>query len=916
MKLQLHPHTSPQGAARAAFLRGKDPAIWLKHLESWGIQPQNLETYAVPQSIQDREIAGLLVILKQGHFPDQLELQEAYQCLGGALLIPQYSSIQPQVADTEWRHILHYKWQFFHPGIGMVGFQQDDQLDLASLVSYSSPQEQNWSLAQRGSVQPPTLQHISVRMPSVEEYFAEVKGVGDQSLKDILEKDGQSAEETEGFRLSLLKGLNKLLSQRGEVQAGEPQGALGKWLDHLQGGIQQKIKDLRQQREDEISRLLKLFEDNPEEALRYSIPLNSPYEGRGIAPPSNRLDRQDPLDFNLGKLGSTGPRDNWDIEDQRRIALQQYYLKLANQKIAEKDFRKAAYIHAHLLGDFNTAANVLVQGKHYHEAALLYRDHLKNPQQAARCFEQGGLYSEAISIYLELGEEEKAGDLYLLLDQVKEAEKLYLSCTQKALDRKDFLGAARLYDAKLKDIPQAKATLIRGWHQAQSPLSCLNAYFDYFKQDSNAELDAEIQRIYQQEVSSIQQDTFMQVLKTLGSLPPHKGKLPLAREIVYQVVSQELLAKRLDHLEMLNTFVPGDALLEGDSSRFGAALKEKLRVTVHNDSNASIRLVKSIELPKQIENWLEVRMLNHYFIAFGKQGTDVYLLCSNLGSIHEYVRAGHVQTRYHPQILALPYHSTYLNFFQTDTMSLDAIRLIETYLGRETLKYNLRPEENIIAYVPLGPERIAKLELNQDHSLMLHICNPNGEIKKSFLCRDEKGIKSTISLPSGYANSFVAQSGEHIYFAPYQGNTLLKIDLEGNTCTILHSGIIQIMCMAISDSNSTPQLAVHFKDPDYNLGFSCKLYKIENNKLVNSGSRFGVQQIVTNLLFTHRNLVLTSPDQLHFYTIEDDQTPTLAHRIQVKDGIDLVFRSQIANQIGVLTQTGKVLFYELDDLDP
>lgn len=915
MKLQLHPHATPQGPAKAAFLRGKDPALWLQQLQAWGIPVQNLEAYPVPYSIRDRAIAGLLVVLKQGNFPETKELLETYRCVGSALLIPQCSTLSPQIAESEWPKILHYHWHFYHPGIGMVGFQRSDQVRLSDLLQYPAPQSKRWNLAQKGPDPTPNLQSISVQMPKIEEIFAQVQGVGEQSPEELLKKRPNSGE-SEDAHIQLLNKLEQLLQQRGQLREGETQGILGKWLDKLQLRIQQKLHDLQKKRDDEISRLLKLFEENPDEALRYSIPLNTPYQGRGIASPGSPLGRRDPLDFNLGKLSATSPRDNWDIDQQRRMALQQFYLQQANQKIAEGDYRKAAYIHAHLLGDFNTAANVLMQGKHHHEAALLYRDHLKNPQQAAYCFEQGGLYSEAIPIYLELGEEEKAGDLYALLDQADEAEKLYQTCVQKALDRKDFLGAARLYDAKLKDVPQAKIALIRGWHQAHSPVSCLNAYFDYFKQGSTAELDAEIQRIHQQEVSAIQQDAFMQVLKTLGSMRQHKGKLPLAREIVYRVVSQELLTKRLDHLEMLNTFVPGDRLLEGDSSRFKAALKEKFRVTVHTDSNAPIRLVKSIELPKEVDHWLEARMQNQHLLALGKQKNDVYLLCSDLKSTNECVRAGQAQTKYHPQILALPYSSAYLNFFQTDTMSMDAIRLIETYFGKETLKYNLRPQENILAYVPLSPEQIAKLELQQDHSLMLHICSPKGEIKKSFLCQTEKGITSYISIPPTYSNSFVAYNGGYIYFAPYKGNTLLRIDLEGNTSTILHSGVIQIMHMAISDSNSRPRLAVHFKDPDNNLGFSCKYYKIENDKLISSGSRFEPQQIVTNLLFIHEGLVITLHDQLHFYTLEDDQTPTIVYRVQVKDGISLVFKGPMRNQIGILTSSGKVLFYEIDDLDP
>lgn len=916
MKLQLQLHSSSQGPAKAVFLRGKDSAMWLQQIQSWGIHPRDLEAYAVPQSIRDREIAGLLLILQKGHFSTQFELKEAYRCLGSALLIPQYCSIQPQIVEAEWPNILHYNWHFYHPGIGMVGFQRSDQVDLASLLTYANPQEKNWSLAQSGPPQPPTLQHISVQMPKVEDIFAQVKGVGDQSLKDIPEKTAQNDHETGGFSFDLLNGLDQLLSQRGQIREGERQGFLGKWLDRLQGGIQQKIRDLQKQREDEISRLLKLFEENPEEALRYSIPLNSPYEGRGIAPPSNTLGRKDPLDFNLGQLGSTGPRDNWDIDNQRRIALQQYYLKLANQKIAEKDFRKAAYIHAHLLGDFNTAANVLMQGKHYHEAALLYRDHLKNPQQAARCFEEGGLYSEAIPLYLELGEQEKAGDLYLLLDQVEEAKKLYLACVHKALERADFLGAARLYEAKLQDIPQAKAVLLRGWHQAQSPIACLNGYFDHFRQASHEELDEEIQRIHQQEVSKSQHNSFMEVLKTIGSLPQRKAQLPRTREIVYSVVSEELLANRLDHLEMLGTFVPGDRLLEADSSRFRVKVKETIRTVPHADPNALLQLVKTIELSQQVKYWRDAQILNHHLVVLGHTEHDMYLQCSDLDTFNECVITGSFRGKYRPRIVALSSYSPYLNIVQTDSISFSAVRLIEQYFGKDIPKHSLHPHEQILVYVAIDQEHIAKIESNSDKTLTLHLCNVKGDIQESFLCTDENGKPYYQSNPlSTSVESAVFYRQNHIYFAPQGQKALLRIGLQGTTKIVYEcSSYSMIWCMAISEEGPILRLAIHDRDPDEQITFFCKCFSLEHGELKSCGDIFEYRNANTHLHFVPNGLLVIQKNAVRLYKTYPDRSPKYLGGIMVEDYILEVFKGPTTNQVGFLISGGKVLFYEISDL--
>jgi hypothetical protein len=254
MKLQLH--SSPRGPIRAAFLRGKDPQHWLSTLQSWGIPLSDLEAYAVPQSKSDLRVAGLLLIQRQGHFPAQLDLQEPYRCIGQALLIPQYASIQPQVAEEEWKNLLIYDWHFFHPGIGMVGFNHSDRVDLADLLTYPAALEQDWTLAQPGPPTAPALRQISVVQPKVEDIFTQVQGVGDKDLKD-LGKNKPSAEDDKDIRSTLLNSLEKLLSQRPNLREGESQGWLGKMLDRLEMRISKMLADLQKQRESEIDRLLK-----------------------------------------------------------------------------------------------------------------------------------------------------------------------------------------------------------------------------------------------------------------------------------------------------------------------------------------------------------------------------------------------------------------------------------------------------------------------------------------------------------------------------------------------------------------------------------------------------------------------------------------------------------------------------------
>ena len=920
MKLNLQLHSSPRGPIRAAFLRGSDPQHWLNTIQSWGIPPNDLEVYAVPQSKSALQVAGLLLIHRKGHFPAQLDLQEAYRCVGEALLIPQYASIRPQVAEEEWKNLLFYDWHFFHPGIGMVGFQHSDRVNLADLLTYPAALEQDWTLANPGPSSAPTLRQISVLQPKVEDIFAQVQGVGDKDLKD-LSKNKPSAEDVNDPRITLLNSLDKLLSQRPNLPAGETQNWLGKMLDRLQISILKKLADLQKQRESEIDRLLKLYQDDPEEALRYSIPLDSPYEGRGIAPPSGLLGRNNAPDFNLGGLNTGGPSDNWDLDAQRQVALRQQYLRLANQKIAESDYRKAAYIHAHLLGDYHTAANVLEQGKHFYEAAILYRDHLKDKQRAAQCFEKGGLYVEAIDLYLELGQKEKAGDLYVHIDQWAEAEKLYQTCAAEALKTSNYLEAARIYDHKLKNQHDAKASLIKGWHDKLNPTACLNRYFEFFQQANNAEFDAEVQRIYQEEYKPAQRNAFMEVLKEIGKNKQRRAELPNTREIVYQIVSDELKHDNLGHIGMLETFVPRDRLLGGDVSRYEVDLKERQKKAQERLNNDKWVLVKTIELSQQVETWLEARMINQKLVALGETGKDVYLQCADLEFFNECVKTGlAINHQIRPRLVALPYNSPYLSITHTQFISFSAIRFIEDCFGKDIQKFNLHLGENVIGLGVIDAKTIAKLTVLHDGTLNLNICTVKGAVKKTFLCIDAKDHINKVRIRPPSAGSYfelMPFMKGNFYFITPDRSTVLRIDESGRTIGYQPDTHVHILNMALSDSYSAERMVIQGGHDNNIMGlqFDCQYFRPDDEGFNLCGDIFESTPLQC-MLFTHNGLIVTVDKYVRLYNTRGNSTPRFVEEFELDEEIVDVFKGPRTHQVGFLTKKGKVLFYEIGNLNP
>lgn len=919
MKLQLH--SSPLGPVRATFLRGNDPQHWFGTLQSWKIPLSDLEAYAVPQSKSDLQVAGLLLIMRQGHFPAQLDLQEPYRCVGQALLIPQYADVQPQVAEEEWKNLLIYDWHFFHPGIGMVGFNHSDRISLADLLTYPAALEQDWSLAQPSPPSAPALRQISVVQPKVEDIFAQVQGVGDKDLKD-LGKNKPSPEDGKDIRSTLLNSLEKLLSQRPNLREGESQGWLGKMLDRLEMQISKMLADLQKQRESEIDRLLKLYQDDPEEALRYSIPLDSPYEGRGIAPPSGLLGRNNAPDFNLGGLNTGGPRDNWNLDAQRQIALRQHYLRLANQKIAEGDYRKAAYIHAHLLGDFNTAANVLEQGKHFYEAAILYRDHLKDRQRAAQCFEKGGLYTEGIDLYLELGQKEKAGDLYVHIDQWEKAEKLYQDCAEEALKTSNYLEAARIFDQKLKDKNEAKASLIRGWNSKSNPATCLNRYFDFFHQASHTEFDAEVQGIYQTQCNPSQRNAFMEVLKEIGKNEQRRAELPHTRAIVYQIVSDELKHENLSHIGMLETFTPRDRLLSGDVSRYEVSLKERQKKTRERLNNDKWILVKTIDLSSEVETWLEARMLNQKLVVLGQTGENVYLQCADLELFNECIKMGVANNpQQKPQLVALPYNSPYLSIIHTQFLSISAIRFIEGCFGKEVLKYNIHLGQNTIGLGAIDNKTIAKLDILPDGTLHLNICTLKGAVQKTYLCVEAKNPSSKIIIRQpldGNYFSFMHFMKGFFYFITPDRSTVLRIDQFGNTISDQPDIPLPILKLALSDNYSAERMVIHcgYGDQTFNmrLQFGCQYFRPNADGFNPHGDIFESTPL-ESLIFTHNGLIVTFGKNIRLYNTRGISTPRLVDEFELDEEIVDVFKGPSVHQVGFLTKNGKVHFYEIGNLN-
>ena len=185
MLLTLHPAPTAQRPAVAAFLAGAEPLAWLRELSGWGLAPEALACYVVPESVHSVRAAGLLVLLP-AEGPPPPDLREPLGVVAGRLYLPTYATLRPAAPEAELRGLLRYEVLLYHPAVGLVGFEATDRLALASLLAPPPPRPADWARAHPGAPLPPPLRSIRVQAPSVAEVLAGARAeVGSAPLTEL-----------------------------------------------------------------------------------------------------------------------------------------------------------------------------------------------------------------------------------------------------------------------------------------------------------------------------------------------------------------------------------------------------------------------------------------------------------------------------------------------------------------------------------------------------------------------------------------------------------------------------------------------------------------------------------------------------------------------------------------------------------
>ena len=668
LQIRLIPATSPR-RAQAGFLPGSDVSVWLEDMS----RHPGGRFYAVPETAHAMEAGGLLVVPAQTATPSMAPAAQRSGQSGhfsprvmpcalehGCVAVPVAMQMDPRMTAEETRRMLPYAMNFFHPTVGLVSFDEQDAITPAALVVPPLPRGSSWMRAAHGHAPLPRLTQVRLALPDgMEDLFGEASdGIGELGPKDLQDKAplmerlkdklrGGAAAAAGG----LVSGLGKLAGMFGGKNAGAGDGtgqqgagdgagsggagggagAGASFMGRIQRWTAEQLEKLQRQRESEIQRLLKMLQQNPEEGLRFALPIGgSGGEGRGVAPPSGNLVGRDPV-FGA-RRGGRGPADVWNISDQARWELQRKYRELANRELAEGRYDRAAYIFAHLLGDWLAAAGALAQGKKHQEAARIYLEKLNNKTLAAKCLEEGGLLADAVMLYAELGEHEKCGDLLRRLGKEREAVAAY---QQAILGKGDRLHDARILFEKLDQRELAIAVLESGWPHSAQARPCLEKQFEYLR--LMGAHDYALRRAGALADPALHLPEAPRMAETLHAIYQAypDGTVQAKLSVVAFGVIGTALAREQEKpkplLDLLPRFAPSDLVLRRDASRY---LDQRSRAAVRRkppETAGEFKLShqRTIQLPTGGIEWSGLITLGTSWLTTGyhpRTRQDVWVL--------------------------------------------------------------------------------------------------------------------------------------------------------------------------------------------------------------------------------------------------------------------------------------------------
>lgn len=575
-------------AVSAGWLATADPLEWLREAAHCLRQGCPVALYPVARSAADPRAAGVFLVPRQGLPAFRPRVQLLAEVLPG-VHAPRDAALSAGLLANEREYFFPYAIHFFHPTLGLTGFDPKDELRPAKLLALPPERGARWNQAVPVDRHDPVLRSIIITEPPGPDEMLEEAGseIGDQSHKPaagsgLADKAGLLGK---GLAGGAMLGLGWAFQALGKVAdflsgpgvIGVPPEQQGQYRDARSYGPPPGSNKLRQwaekqwqqfidKRNRELDRLMKLMETNPDEGLRYALPLTGTGESRGVAPPGWKLGAHDTR-FSMGRGG--GAIDGWDLNSETQLKLERQYREAARREIALGRHERAAYIFGNLLGDWASAAKALTDGKRYRDAVAIYLHKLNNRPAAARALEEGGMLIQAAGMYAECKQFEKAGDLHAQLGNDTMAREMWQAEVEA---QRDVFVKARILNQKLKDPAAALALLDTAWRSSDRPAKALEAMFEIHHEGKDLPASRTLMdAMFSEEVAAL---SLHEKLK-LGDRLRERWQDPLLsahfEDVAFRKIAPVLEvnpngAQQL--LDFLPRLAPQDRLLARDARRF------------------------------------------------------------------------------------------------------------------------------------------------------------------------------------------------------------------------------------------------------------------------------------------------------------------------------------------------------------
>jgi MoxR-vWA-beta-propeller ternary system domain bpX3 len=556
MELKLKPSKNNKYPTNGFLIKSSNIFDWAMQLQNLKIDLTNTDVFAIPGK-NVNSIWGCFVEFPVSKYAQNLTSQEPCQSINNKLFIPQFSEIYPFLNEEDVIKLFPTHKCVFHPEIGL--FELDSPINWVELLIEPKKVDLELKKPSDSVFIPEKINKIEIKALEPEKQIEQFEKTNFPEKQEFNEEPLNVFEK---IKLGLLRSLFTK-DNNDKIESSKLLNKISNLFPNrkLTEQLEKDLNELEKRNDSEMEKLMRLFKENPEEALKYAIPLDESGTTRGGFNEKFSLTKRW-SDFSLfGQNFRTGS-GGATFGDDSYFKLQQQYTKSAQDFIKNKQYEKAAFVFMKLLKNNYQAAQTLEEGKLYQEAASIYLKYVQNKEKAAECYEKGQMTTDAINIYKEIKKFEKVGDLYGFQNKTKESFDYYNYAIDEHKLANRHLKASLLYRQKMNDTVSAQNLLLEGWRQSKDAFNCLNNYFQNIT-DTNS-LSQEIKNIYKKETNYLNKKEFLKVLTF--EYKKEKSLQSQTKEIAYEIVS-DLAPTTPSIVSELKNFNP-DSILIKDIMRY------------------------------------------------------------------------------------------------------------------------------------------------------------------------------------------------------------------------------------------------------------------------------------------------------------------------------------------------------------